>query len=372
MQPSTVTSGAEALHALQERRRLGSPYPLVVLDALMPEMDGFTLAERIRNDPQLASTIMVMLSSASQPDHAERARQCGVARYATKPVRQSELLAVITSVLGDMPVPAGRARTGSGAGLTAAAAQVSERPLRILLAEDNEVNQKLAVRWLNKWGHTVTVAGSGREALARLDGEAFDLVLMDVQMPDMGGLEATSVIRTREKDRGTHVPILAMTAHALKGDRERCLAAGMDGYITKPIRPAEMFRTIEDLELPAPVSRALPADDTFDRKEVLYRFDNDFELLSEAVQAFLEECPQRMTGIGSALAAGDAEAVERLAHALKGSAGNFAARQVVEAAQQLESVGRNGEMAAGLDAYTRLEHALARLQPALVTLIRSA
>jgi two-component system sensor histidine kinase/response regulator len=365
MQPTMVASGAEALRELEHACQSGAPYPLVVLDALMPEMDGFTLAERIRNRPDLAGPTMVMLSSAAHADHAERSRKCGVTCYATKPVKQSDLLDVIMIALGRPAVTARRLP-----GESTEVSPKSSRPLRILLAEDNEVNQKLAVRWLEKWGHSVVVAGNGREALARLAKDAFDLILMDVQMPEMGGLETTAVIRTKEKDLGGHVPILAMTAHALKGDRERCLTAGMDGYISKPIRPQEMFRAIEDLHLRSETAAASPGEDILDRHDVLYRFDDDLELLREAVQDFLEECPKRLSELREALARGDSDAVARLAHALKGSVGNFAARHAVEAAQKLETMGREAEIARGSDACSELEEAIERLKPALLALPR--
>ena len=366
MRPTMVASGAEALRELEHARHSGAPYPLVILDAMMPEMDGFALAEKIRNRPDLTSPTLVMLSSAAHADHAERSRKCGVACYATKPVKQSDLLDVIMTALGEQAVTSRRS-----IGHAAEVSSASSCPLRILLAEDNEVNQKLAVRWLRKWGHSVVVAGNGREALARLEKDAFDLILMDVQMPEMGGLETTAAIRAKEQGGAGHVPILAMTAHALKGDRERCLAAGMDGYISKPIRPQEMFRAIENLSPPAETSGARPDDDILDRQEVLYRFDDDMELLREAVQDFLEECPKRLAGLRDALACGDSDAVARLAHALKGSVGNFAARHAVDAAQKLETIGREGEVARGVEAYRELDEAIERLKPALRALQQS-
>jgi PAS domain S-box-containing protein len=366
MQPAMVASGPEALRELEAARDSGAPYPLVILDAMMPEMDGFALAERIRSHPGLAATTLVMLSSAAHTDHAERSRKCGVTCYATKPVKQSDLLDVIMTALGEPAVTSRRSYDR-----TAEASSASGRPLRVLLAEDNEVNQKLAVRWLRKWGHSVVVAGNGREALARLETGVFDLILMDVQMPDMGGLEATAVIRAKERDGAGHVPILAMTAHALKGDRERCLAAGMDGYISKPIRPQEMFRAIENLSAGPERPAARPDSDVLDRQEVLYRFDDDMDLLREAVRDFLDECPTRLQGLRDALACGDGAAVARLAHALKGSVGNFAARHAVEAAQKLETIGREGEVARGIEAYTELDEAIERLKPALLALPQS-
>ena len=366
MRPTMVASGAEALSELERARDTGTPYPLVVLDALMPEMDGFTLAERIRSQGDPAAPTLVMLSSAAHTDHAERSRTCGVACYATKPVKQSDLLDVITTALGE-PAATPRRSVGAAADVSSA----SSRPRRILLAEDNEVNQKLAVRWLRKWGHSVVVAGNGREALARLEEEAFDLILMDVQMPEMGGLETTAAIRAQEKSPAARVPILAMTAHALKGDRERCMAAGMDGYIAKPIRPQEMFHAIENLNPRQESAAAEPETDLLNRQEVLYRFDDDMELLREAVQDFLEECPKRLAALRDALACGDCQSVERLAHALKGSVGNFSARHAIDAAQKLETIGREGKAAAGIDAYAELNEAIERLKPALRALPQS-
>ena len=362
MQPTLVASAAEALQELERARRSGNPYPLVILDALMPEMDGFMLADRIGKDPNLSAARLVMLSSAAHADHAARSRQCGVACYATKPVKQSDLLDVIVTALGEQVM------TRRASGRDAAASLTSSRPLRILLAEDNEVNQKLAVRWLTKWGHTVVIAGDGREALAKVAQDGFDLILMDVQMPEMSGLEATAAIRAREASGERRTPILAMTAHALAGDRERCLAAGMDGYVAKPIRPEQMFHAIEDLNLCPGEPRAPQIGDPLDESELLNRFDNDMDLLREAIQDFLEQCPKRLSTLRDALGRSDADGVTRVAHALKGAAGNFAAHQAVETAQTLETIGRQGLLGDAAKAYTALADAIERLKPALLDL----
>jgi len=233
--PSAVESGAKAIIALREAQGLGRIYPLILLDAQMPEMDGFALAETIKRNPDWKSAAIMMLSSAGQRGDAKRCRELGVAAYLTKPVRQTELLDAILTALGTRPI-----KEAVPALVTRHSLRETGNHLRILLAEDNAVNQVLAVRLLEKRGHTVAVAGNGKEALAALEKQSFDLVFMDVQMPEMDGLEATAAIREKEKASGHHLPIIAMTAHAMAGDRERCLEAGMDDYLTKPIRPQEL------------------------------------------------------------------------------------------------------------------------------------
>jgi len=198
---------------------------------MMPEMDGFTLAEQIMQRPELAGATLMMLSSAGQHADAARCQAMGITSYLTKPIKQSELLTAILTVLGAASRDAEHSPLA-----TREALGTSQRRLRILVAEDSPVNHKLVVRLLEKWGHTVVVAHDGREALAALDEQRFDVVLMDIQMPEMDGFEATAAIRAQEETTGPHVPIIAMTAHAMQGDRERCLEAGMDGYVTKPIR----------------------------------------------------------------------------------------------------------------------------------------
>ena len=233
--PTAVESGARAITALREAQGLGRIYPLILLDAQMPEMDGFALAECIKRNPDWKTATIMMLSSAGQRGDAKRCRDLGVAAYLTKPVRQDELLDAILTALGTRPT-----KETSPALVTRHSLREISNHLRILLVEDNAVNQVLAARLLEKRGHSVIVAGNGKEALAVLEKQSFDLVFMDVQMPEMDGLEATTAIREKEKTSGNHLAVIAMTAHAMVGDRERCLAAGMDDYLTKPIRPDEL------------------------------------------------------------------------------------------------------------------------------------
>jgi CheY-like chemotaxis protein len=247
--------------------------------------------------------------------------------------------------------------------------------LHVLLAEDNAVNQTLAVRLLEKEGHTVVVAGNGREALARLGEQTFDIVLMDVQMPEMGGFEATAAIRLREKEGGRHVPIIAMTAHAMKGDRERCLEAGMDGYVSKPIQARQLWQAIEELlpsEARTEANAAMVEREgrAFDRAAALAHLGGDADLLGELAELFLADCPRLLADVNAAVAAGNATKIKIAAHTLKGSAAHFGAGSAVEAAQHLETVAGQGKLAEAREAATRLEAELQRFEPELRAVVR--
>jgi CheY-like chemotaxis protein len=245
MKPVSVEGGPAALMAMYEARDSGDPFALTLLDCQMPEMDGFTLATEIRKRPALAEMTIIMLTSADQRGDSDRCRELGLAAYLVKPVRQSELLPMILTALGNRL----NASAQPAIKEQPEAVVVSEPPsgLRILLAEDNLVNQKVAIRLLEKQGYTVVAASNGREAMLAMERERFDLVLMDIQMPEMSGLEATAAIRQQEQITGLHIPIIAMTAHAMKGDRERYLEAGMDNYVAKPIKPKELFKVIAEV-----------------------------------------------------------------------------------------------------------------------------
>ena len=240
MKAALAESGAQALTLLEESRRSATPFDLLLADVNMPEMDGFTLVERIRQHEDLHRTTIMMLTSVGQRGDAARCRQLGIAAYLIKPVGQSQLLEAVLNVLGT-----GRQAAHEAPLVTRHSLRERKTGLRVLLAEDNPVNQKLAERLLEKRGYKVVVASNGRQALRALEKERFDLVLMDVSMPEMDGLEATRAIRAAELKTGSHLPIVAMTAHAMKGDRERCLDAGMDGYVSKPIQAKELFEVAE-------------------------------------------------------------------------------------------------------------------------------
>jgi PAS domain S-box-containing protein len=248
--------------------------------------------------------------------------------------------------------------------------------LRILLAEDNAINQQLAVRLLEKRGHTVQVANNGKEALLALAHHPFDLVLMDIQMPEMDGLETTMTIRNQERVQGTHLPIIAVTAHAMQGDRERCLQAGMDGYVSKPIRPEELFEAIEHLVLNG--SRVLtdalevvPACAAFDQMALLARLDGDEELLQELVVLFLDDVPQRLGQLREAMVCHDLQALAQAAHAFKCSVCNMCATRAFEAAQRLEDLAYAGDAQRAGEALAGLETEMMHLQPALASLVEA-
>jgi len=356
--PTTADGGRAGLALMEQAKKAGKTFRVALIDSLMPDMDGFALAERIKHDPELAGTMIMMLTSSGLRGDVARCRKLGIAAYLIKPVRQSELVDAILSLLGQ----ASRERAEV---ITRHSLREARRKLRILLAEDNLVNQTLVVRLLGKAGHNVVVAGTGKEALATLAKAgpgAFDLVLMDVQMPEMDGFEATAVIRKKEEVTGTHLPIIAMTAHAMKGDRERCLAAGMDDYLSKPVKREELLDAIErhSYESPVPekerLARKPPA---LDRAAVLARLDGDEELLAELAGLFIQESPKLLAAIQQAIERADPKGLERAAHALKGSVGNFAVPTAVKAAQTLENMGHEGNLAAADAAYAVLQQEIA-------------
>ena len=237
---AAVTCGAEAaLALLKQAESTGDPFIVMLVDCHMPNMDGFMLVEEIQRSPGLAGPTTLMLSSGGQRGDGQRCKELGIAAYLMKPVLQSDLLEAILRVLLPRPDPS-KPRL-----VTRHTLREARMPLRVLLAEDNVVNQRLAVRLLEKQGHMVLVVGDGIQALEAMEGARFDVVLMDVQMPVMGGVEATAAIREKERATGEHVPIVAMTAHAMAGDRQRFLESGMDGYVSKPVNPQELFDVIE-------------------------------------------------------------------------------------------------------------------------------
>jgi len=366
MKPTAVDSGKAGMQALKDAAARHRPFALVLLDANMPETDGFEVARLIRAEPQLASATIMMLSSSGQHDESARARDIGIANYLTKPVDQRDLLAAI-----------GRALAGSHAPRPALPnamlpTDLPARRLNLLLAEDNAVNQRLAASILERRGHKVAIAGNGREAVAATEHQTFDVVLMDVQMPEMGGFEATAVIRERERESGCHLPIIAITAHVMKGDRERCLAAGMDEYITKPLDSRRLCDLVEHMAGIAPAAVAPVAPPTSVSDEVLARVGGDRELLAEISRLFVDDAPTHLKRIRAAIDACDGEALRRAAHALKGAAANFDAAKLVDVARSLEEIGRNGNFAAQEAAWSALTQETDRLIIKLRGLMTSA
>jgi two-component system, sensor histidine kinase and response regulator len=242
MKPTLSESGPEALTVLERAATKGTPFALILLDAQMPGMEGFSVAQRIKQDARLGGSTVIMLTSAGLRGDAARCRELGIKAYLTKPIKRSDLLQAIKIVLGSQ----GEVEENPAV-VTIHSLRENRRRLRVLLAEDNLVNQTLAVRLLQKRGHEVVVSGNGRAALEALETQIFDVILMDIQMPEMDGLQATTAIRRGELKSGRHVPIIAMTAHAMAGDKERCMEAGMDGYVSKPLRVESLFSVIEEV-----------------------------------------------------------------------------------------------------------------------------
>ena len=358
LRPDGVAAGTEALAALGCAHADSAPYKLALVDVEMPDMDGPALVRRVRDEPPLATTPVVLLGAPGQ--RATGGPEVEVAGYLTKPVVASHLLETIQAICH------GPRRDASPRPVVA----TSRTPLHVLLAEDNAVNRKVAVRLLQKRGHTVVAVEDGRQAVRALDRERFDVVLMDVQMPEMDGFEATAAVRARERVQGGHVPIVALTAHAMKGDRERCLAAGMDAYVSKPIEAEELFTTLERVvpgDAPASVV-VLPHTtngDILDRAALLERTDHDPELLLDILNAFREDSAKLLAEIRNALARREARALARPAHTLKGALATLAARAAAEAARRLESVGRADDLGSAEEACAALERELQRLEPEL-------
>jgi len=367
MRPTLVESGQKGLAAMQGAKDTGKPFCLVLLDGHMPEMDGFRVAESLKKDPNFAGSAIMMLTSAGQRGDAARCRELGIAAYLVKPIRRSELLDAILLVLGQSsPAMAQRGL------ITRHTIREARRKLRILLAEDNAINRELAARLLQKQGHTVLTAATGGVALEIWEKDpCLDLILMDVQMPDVDGFQATATIREKEKLTGRHIPIIALTAYAMPSDRERCLEAGMDAYVSKPIRPHDLFERIQDLVNNGPkISLNVPAKETgqdvLDEPSLMARVDNDPQLLKDLVDLLLEESPRLLNDIRGAVNKKDAKPAERLAHSLKGSLGNLSAKIAEEAALKLERLIQAGDWAQADDGLQALECQVARLKPALL------
>lgn len=373
MCPTTATGALDAWQKLSDSPT-NKPFALVLLDAQMPETDGFALAERMQTSERFRGHTIMMLSSADRQADAARCRALGLAAYLTKPIRQSVLLdAMLTCLDGsseqvqhefveNQPLPS--------------------RSLYVLLAEDNVVNQRLAMRYVEKRGHRVKLVATGQQVLEAIAQEQFDVVLMDVQMPEMDGLEATAQIRAQEQAAGGHLPIVAMTAHAMKGDRERCLAAGMDDYVSKPLQAHELYRALERFggsalirsyahnALPTGVSSANDGETVFDYERALRRAGGDQEFLRELVVVFLEECPQWVSNIEEAAASLDAPAVRMAAHTIKGAACSLHAPALTSAALVIEQAATQGNLSELSQHCKSLLTELERLRPELEQLTK--
>ena len=360
MSPVTAESGEAALSILNDTTKARRPFSLILLDARMPGMDGFAVAKKIRQNSGLAEATIMMLTSDLASGDRERCRELGIVTTLVKPIQQSELLDAILSTLS----LSGRAVTEAALDEPEPEAEHGSVPRRFLLAEDNLINQRLAVRLLERQGNQVVVADNGRKALNLLVESkfiGFDAVLMDVQMPEMDGLEATSEIRRMEKQTNTHVPIIAMTAHAMKGDRERCISAGMDGYVSKPISLETLMSEINRV-VPATTQRK----DSFNRLDLRERLRGNDELLGELVQLFIDDAPVQIQSIALALEEHSASNLENSAHSLKGSAASLGVNVLASIARKLEIRGRDQNLTGAEDDLRELNSEWASLKPELL------
>jgi two-component system, sensor histidine kinase and response regulator len=349
MHATVVSSGEAALEALGSAATSDEPFIIALIDALMPNMDGFTLAQRIRKQRRFADLRLIMLTSAGAWAGGGRAKKLRLTSI-TKPVKPSDLLEAIQNAVGrpaSAEIPVQTAQKAPSAG--------TRRPLRILLAEDNLINQKVALGILASAEHDVTVVDNGRDAVAAVRRQPFDVVLMDLQMPQMGGLEATKAIREWEGTAGGHIPILAMTAHAMTGDRERCMMAGMDGYIAKPIRMDHVLSAI-DASVAAPETPTAESAPIVDSEALLNQsFAGNAALLSEVIDLFLTDTPGLLTEMRSAIDAGDEPAIAARAHKMKGTIGVFTDGGAFAAAKEVETAAGHHDLNAVREAFSRLE-----------------
>jgi two-component system sensor histidine kinase/response regulator len=378
MKNGQAEDGPKALKMLREAAQRGKPYDLAILDLHMPGMDGMRLAHTIKADPTISSTRLILLTSVGLRGEAEQARRVGFAAYLSKPVRQSELydsLVTVMSLPDELASASSRADTPlvTRYGLKEARARLYAR---LLVAEDNGINQKVAVKTLERLGYQADVVANGLEALEALSRIPYAAVLMDVQMPEMDGYEATREVRRRERGDGRHTPIIAMTANAMQGDRKKALEAGMDDYVPKPVKPQELDAVLRRwvLRPEAAVTTVSESgsepgastDDPIDRSVLVslreLQVEGEPEILSELIELFLDDVPRHLAALREAVQAGDARSVERIAHTLKGSCGNMGAVRMEAISAELEEIGRSEDLKAARARISRLEEEFGRVR----------
>jgi PAS domain S-box-containing protein len=368
MQPVAAADASSGMRLLEEAAAAGSRYDVVVTDAQMPTVDGFMFARRIKQDRRLQGVPVIMLTSMGRPDDA-KGRSSAVQAYLTKPVKHSDLLDAFAGIFGGLTQP------GTAPPVTPAdEAPGPRKPLRVLVAEDNAVNRKLVTTLLRQRRHLVKAVEHGRAAVDAVHSGGWDVVLMDLQMPEMGGLEATQRIRATERTTGARVPIIALTAHAMPGDRERCLAAGMDDYLSKPIDVSRMIATVERLGRAtpgapaggpaAPASAAVQDATLFDEAAALRFAGGDRRLLKQVVALFRSDSAARLRAIERAIRRHDGEALRVAAHTLKGAVAAVGAASGRALASSLEQMGRTGQLRAAVQTFAELRQVLIDLDAA--------
>jgi two-component system, sensor histidine kinase and response regulator len=347
---TTVHDPDDVRPALEMMARVDGVEPILFVDSSFIDTDA-SLSAWIDGKRSIADATVAILPFSGDVHHAARLRAIGIRKFVSKPIWQRELHEVLTA--DDEPSPGVSVEVERG------------RRLRVLLVEDNPVNQQVTLRFLERWGHQVLIAEDGERAVAMHEKESPDLILMDIQMPVMDGFEATSAIRQRERKTGRHVPVIAMTAHASKGDRERCLAYGMDGYLSKPINQTELREAIAKAGGEASKSGDFRIADL-----LLAHFDNDPEFARRVAEAFLQSTPALLDEIRASIAAADAARLAASAHTLKGAVSNFPAKRAFEVAARLEQIGRAGTTEDAAAQFAELSGELALLRPALEALVQ--
>jgi signal transduction histidine kinase/CheY-like chemotaxis protein len=382
MLSQTAEDGSQVLEMLRVAAKQGQAYDLCIIDLQMPGVSGFDLGRAIKSDPGLASTRLALLTSFGVRGHGKQALESGFAAYLMKPVRQLQLYDCLATMMSSPVAPQAEGReceTASQILVTRhSLAEAKAARGRILLAEDNEVNRQVALNLLEKQGYRVDTVGNGLEVLDALKRTKYAAVLMDCQMPEMDGFEATQAIRESERVSGQHIPIIALTANAMQGDRERCLTAGMDGYVSKPIRGKELFDTIDRLTPFAARGEMRISEDEkphgdsdrgpLDQDTALARLGGDLILFRKLARLFLDDAPRLMAEIREAVSQADFRTVEQASHKLKGSAGYFCAEAVQKAALRLETLGRNGDLSDAEASLGELEEGMQVLNWQLETL----
>ncbi len=382
LEPTLTGTASEAFVALRAAREQNQPFCLCLIDEKMPDLDGFDFCRVLRQTGDKTAVVMMLSSAASRQD-ALRSRELSISTHVTKPVSPRELVAALNSACrvkepapvslpdpgpdpGPAPVPA-----SAPAAVSVSAPVRSGRGLHILVAEDNEVNQELMEYVLKRDGHKVTLASDGQQVLEVLKDNSFDVILMDAQMPRLDGLETTSVIRRQEAQAGTgqHIPIIAITAHALQGDREKCLAAGMDEYLAKPVKSGKLLQIVRSLTSAQPdqdAPEARPGESVFNREELLDHVGHDLAILQRMVSVFVESTPRRLEAIGRAISMHDGATLQSQIHKLRGAVTTFYSDAAVQAALDLEAAARKADFSGAHISYLALDRLLRRLTPELV------
>ena len=374
-----VEGFATALDRLRSAAASGDPFRIAILDMLMPEMDGETLGKMIKNNPALSDTVLVMMTSVGARGDAGRFEKAGFAVYLTKPVKQSRLFNCLITAIGRKPLDrTSPDQTSPDRIITQhTVAEKSKQKIRILLAEDNIINQKVALKVLEKLGYRADVAVNGAETIKALEMIPYDIVLMDMQMPEMDGLEATIEIRKQEAltAQSKHIPIIAMTAHAMNSDKEMCLKAGMDDFLTKPIQPGELGETIARW---IPKNAAAARQDrigdklseeasVFDRTALLNRVDGDKAFCQEIISMFLQDVPKQIESLENTISKKDTALIDRQAHTLKGASGNVGAVSLQAAAMHLEMAGKNGDLSRATEMLDTIKKEFEKLKKTMTT-----